>query len=51
MSEQGGDGAPESHSVHGAVRDDGRMQEEPTGAEGVDEEEPAMPTEPGPALT
>ena len=51
MSEQGGDGTPESHGVHGAEREDGRMQEEPTGSGGVDEEEPAMPTGPGPVLT
>ncbi len=38
---------PESHGVHGAERGDGKMQEEPTGAEGIDEQEWAEQTQTG----
>ena len=52
MSDQG---SPESHGVYGGTpREDGKMQEEPTGAEGpasvangVDEQEWAEKTESG----
>ncbi len=44
MSEQD---APESHGVHGAEREDGKMQEEPSGAEGADEVAWAEQTETG----
>ena len=44
MSEHG---TPESHGVHGAEREDGKMQEEPSGVEGVDEKEWAEQTETG----
>ena len=41
-------GAPESHGVYGGTqREDGKMQEEPSGAEGVDEQEWAEKTETG----
>jgi hypothetical protein len=40
--------APESHGVYGGTpREDGKMQEEPSGAEGVDEEAWAEQTETG----
>ncbi|MGI8806534.1 MAG: hypothetical protein ACR2KK_01525 [Acidimicrobiales bacterium] len=42
-------GAPESHGVHGAPRDDGKMQEEPGGTEGADEGAWAEKTETGDA--
>ena len=42
-----GDGTPESHGVHGAEREDGKMQEEPSGVDGVDEVEWAEKTETG----
>lgn len=45
MSDQ--HGAAESHGVHGAEREDGRMQEEPRGAEGADEVAWAEQTETG----
>jgi hypothetical protein len=38
-------GAPESHGVHGAEREDGKMQEEPTGVDRVDEQEWAQQTD------
>jgi hypothetical protein len=45
MSEHG---SPESHGVYGGTqREDGKMQEEPSGAEGVDEETWAEQTETG----
>ena len=44
MSEHG---TAESHGVHGAAREDGKLQEEPSGADGVDEEEWAKKTETG----
>jgi hypothetical protein len=48
MSDQGDQGSPESHGVYGGtVREDGKMQEEPSGAEGVDEAEWAEKTESG----
>jgi len=40
-------GAPEAHGVHGAPREDGKMQEEPDGTDGADEEQSAGRTEPG----
>ena len=41
-------GAPESHGVYGGTpREDGKMQEEPSGVEGVDEKEWAEQTETG----
>jgi hypothetical protein len=48
VSEQGSEDTPESHGVYGGtVRGDGKMQEEPSGAEGVDEAEWAEKTESG----
>ena len=48
MSEQGDDGSPESHGVTGGtVREDGKMQEEPSGAKGADEADWAEKTETG----
>lgn len=48
MSDQGDEGSPESHGVYGGtVREDGKMQEEPGGADGVDEEEWAEKAESG----
>ena len=45
MSDQG---APESHGVYGGTqREDGKMQEEPTGSNGGDEQEWAENTETG----
>ncbi len=44
MSEHG---TAESHGVHGTEREDGKMQEEPSGADGVDEVEWAEKTETG----
>ena len=44
MSEHG---TPESHGVHRAEREDGKMQEEPSGADDVDEVEWAQKTETG----
>ncbi len=45
MSDQG---SPESHGVYGGTqREDGKMQEEPDGAEGTDEREWAEQTETG----
>ena len=44
MSEHG---APESHGVHGAEREDGKMQEEPSGTDGLDEVAWAEQTETG----
>ena len=39
-------GTPESHGVYGGTpREDGKMQEEPSGAEGADEQEWAEETE------
>ncbi len=41
-------GTPESHGVYGGTqREDGKMQEEPSGVEGVDVEEWAEQTETG----
>jgi hypothetical protein len=40
-------GTPESHGVHGTQREDGKMQEEPSGAEGVDQERWAEQTQTG----
>ena len=47
MSRQGDDGSPESHGVHGTQREDTKMHEEPSGAEGIDEEAWAEQTETG----
>ena len=56
MSEQGDQGSPESHGVYGGTpREDGKMQEEPAGADasaadgrgGADEREWAEQTETG----
>ncbi len=44
MSEHG---TPESHGVHGAEREDGKMQEEPSGVDGTDEVAWAEKTETG----
>ncbi|MDQ4069928.1 MAG: hypothetical protein M3203_10740 [Actinomycetota bacterium] len=45
MSEQG---SPESHGVYGGTeRGDGKMQEEPRGVDGVDEQEWEEKTESG----
>lgn len=38
---------PGSHGVHGTTRDDGKMQEEPEGSDGPDEQEWAERTETG----
>ncbi len=41
-------GTPESHGVYGGTpREDGKMQEEPSGSEGVDEASWAEETETG----
>jgi hypothetical protein len=41
-------GTPESHGVYGGTqREDGKMQEEPSGVEGIDEQEWAEQTETG----
>lgn len=41
-------GSPESHGVYGGTpREDGKMQEEPSGADGADEQEWAETTESG----
>ena len=41
-------GAPEPHGVYGGTpREDGKMQEEPSGAEGASEEEWAEQTQTG----
>jgi hypothetical protein len=40
-------GTAESHGVHGAQREDGKLQEEPDGTDGVDEGEWAEQTETG----
>ena len=46
------DGSPESHGVYGGTaREDGKMQEEPSGAEGADEQEWAEKTESGGEVT
>ncbi len=48
MSDQPEHGSPESHGVYGGTeRGDGKMEEEPTGADGVDELEWAEKTETG----
>ena len=47
MTEQGDHGSPKSHGVHGGRREDSKMQEEPTGTEGIDEEAWAEQTETG----
>lgn len=47
MSDQGDSSTPESHGVHGTQREDSKMQEEPTGAEGIDEVAWAEQTETG----
>jgi hypothetical protein len=45
-------GSPESHGVYGGTqREDGKMQEEPTGTEGVDDEEWAEMTQTGGDVT
>ncbi len=45
MSEHG---SPESHGVYGGTqREDGKMQEEPSGTDGVDEQEWEEKTERG----
>jgi hypothetical protein len=41
------DGSDEAHGVHGAPREDGKMQEEPSGADGPDEEAWSDQTETG----
>ena len=49
MSEQG---SPESHGVYGGTpREDGKMQEEPSGVEGADEQEWTEQTESGGEVT
>jgi len=40
-------GSAESHGVHGSEREDGAMQEEPTGTDGMDEETWADQTQTG----
>jgi hypothetical protein len=41
-------GSPESHGVYGGTqREDGKMQEEPSGTDGADEREWAEKTESG----
>ena len=41
-------GSPESHGVYGGTqREDGKMQEEPSSVEGLDEQEWAEKTESG----
>jgi hypothetical protein len=40
-------GAPEGHGVYGSAREDGKLEEEPEGAEGVDEEAWAEQTDTG----
>ena len=41
-------GTPEAHGVYGGTpREDGKMQEEPSGTEGTDEEEWAEQTQTG----
>ena len=41
-------GTPESHGVYGGTeREDGKMQEEPSGSEGVSDEEWAEQTQTG----
>ena len=46
--ERGGDPTPASHGVYGGTtRDDGKLQEEPGGTEGVDPAEWAEMTETG----
>ena len=48
MSAQGDDDTPESHGVYGGtVREDGKMQEEPTGSEAAEEQDWAEKTETG----
>lgn len=48
MSAAEDDGSPESHGVYGGTpREDGKMQEEPSGADGADEREWADQTESG----
>jgi hypothetical protein len=47
MTDQGDHGSPESHGVHAGSRGDSKMQEEPTGTEGIDEEAWAEQTETG----
>ena len=48
MSAAEGDGSAESHGVYGGTpREDGKMQEEPSGADGADEREWADQTESG----
>jgi len=43
-----GDDSPESHGVYGGTaREDGKMQEEPTGSDTVDEQDWAETTETG----
>lgn len=45
-------GSPESHGVYGGTqREDGKMQEEPSGVEGQDEETWAEKTETGGEVT
>ena len=44
-------GAAESHGVHGTEREDGKMQEEPSGVEGIDEVAWAEQTETGAGAT
>jgi hypothetical protein len=39
--------APEAHGVHGTQREDGKMQEEPEGTDGRDEQAWADATETG----
>jgi hypothetical protein len=54
MSQQGQestDGSPESHGVHGTQREDSKMQEEPSGTEGIDEVAWAEQTETGGDVT
>ena len=48
MSVQGDDGSPESHGTYGGTaREDGGLQEEPSGAEDTDEADWAEKTETG----
>jgi hypothetical protein len=55
MTDQGEHGSPESHGVYGGTqREDGKMQEEPSGTEGpqgTDEQEWADKTQTGGDVT
>jgi hypothetical protein len=47
MSDQRDEESEAAHGVHGARRDDGKPQEEPSGTEGMDEQAWAEKTETG----